>query len=207
MNLSSYQIIFCRNLLIYLHQNAQVDFLNWIKNNLSPQAILIVGAAETEIVRKLGFESILFPGVNAFKKKIKHSNQKLNHFPNFIRERDFPRELRFPLLPSIKKNRDSDKFTLLKNALEKANEGAFEEARQLCSCYLQQYGAHADIYYLLGLLHQTRNQDEEASICFHKAIYLEPSHSQALICLALLYESRGEKGRAELFRKRALKYL
>lgn len=62
----SYHVIFCRNLLIYLHQNAQIELLKHMKDLLVPKGILIVGSAETKIVRALGFEPVLFSGVNAF---------------------------------------------------------------------------------------------------------------------------------------------
>lgn len=66
-NLHSYDIIFCRNLLIYLDQKAQKDVLNLIKSLLDKEGILFVSSAETEIVRKSDFKPIMFPGANAFK--------------------------------------------------------------------------------------------------------------------------------------------
>lgn len=62
----SYQFIFCRNLLIYLNQKAQKEVLYFIKSLLARQGILFVSSAETSIVRKLGFQPILFRGANAF---------------------------------------------------------------------------------------------------------------------------------------------
>lgn len=62
----SYQIIFCRNILIYLHPQAQQQLLNQIKHLLSPQGILIVGVAETKIVLHAGFVPISFVNVYAF---------------------------------------------------------------------------------------------------------------------------------------------
>lgn len=206
-----YDAIFCRNLLIYLHPEAQSKLLNKIRFLLAPQGILFVGRAETEIVRKAGFMPIPFPKSSAFQErkqgneieddlvKNKRVTRKKNSFSS---EKSHLHDL--TLHSSIE---PSDKSILLRDALKRANEGAFEEAKQLCLHYLHRYGAHSEIYYLLGLLQQTQGHEEEAKHSFHKAIYLNPSHYEALMSLALLYESQGQLHQAELFRKRALKYL
>lgn len=53
----SYHWIFCRNLLIYLNPEAQINTLNRIKNLLASQGVLIVSSAEAQIAQKSGFVS------------------------------------------------------------------------------------------------------------------------------------------------------
>jgi chemotaxis protein methyltransferase WspC len=43
----------------------------------------------------------------------------------------------------------------------------------------------------------------EAEACFHKALYLDPGHYESLIHLGLLYQQKGDKRKAALYRERA----
>ena len=95
--------------------------------------------------------------------------------------------------------------SLIQRAMNEADKGNFEASLQACVTYIQQFGASAEVYYLQGLIDQALGREEKAEECFKKAIYLQPSHYEALVCLSLLYESRGEFHQAELFRKRAQK--
>lgn len=210
----SYQVIFCRNLLIYLNQEAQMNLLNRMKLLLTVQGVLIVGSAETKIMRKAGFEPILFPSANAFRLKQTGIQElqksllgsapihKVKLLAPLLKLKSITEPLAFP----SKSQETIHQSALLQEAVKKADAGAFEEALQLCLNYIRKYGAHADVYYLLGLIHDATGNEEEAKNCFHKAVYLEPSHYEALICLALLYEGQGERDKAHLFRQRALKF-
>jgi chemotaxis protein methyltransferase WspC len=42
-----------------------------------------------------------------------------------------------------------------------------------------------------------------AEVCFQKTVYLDPSHDEALLALALLAERRGDSSAAAGFRRRA----
>ncbi|MDG3004883.1 hypothetical protein [Paludisphaera mucosa] len=55
----------------------------------------------------------------------------------------------------------------------------------------------------MGSIHQAADRRAEAEACFHKAIYLDPAHDQALLTLALIAERRGDLGAAAGFRRRA----
>lgn len=213
----SYHIIFCRNLLIYLNQDSQKKLLNFFKTLLIPQGILILGLAEGKIALSAGFELVMAPGASVFKmdfKKIDTSEKKTypkaSNLKNPSMHVKNPAVISFQPTPNFLQlnsslEEKSDKACLLQEALKIANEGSFEEAKYLCSLYIQHYGAHPEIYYLLGLLYHNQGNEKESKKYLHKAIYLDPSHSEALICLALLYESEGNKKQADLFRKRALK--
>jgi chemotaxis protein methyltransferase WspC len=211
----TYHIIFCRNLLIYLNQKAQKKVLNDLKTLLASPGILVVGSAEANITLNAGLDLVLLPGTSIFtmdfekfneNEKISSQNQIVNHPSLTTKHLDVsfqPSSHLLQLAASLEEK--SDKALLLQEALNKANEGDFEEAKNLCSIYIRQYGAHPDIYYLLGLLYHTQSNEEEAKKCLHKAVYLNPSHVEALMCLALLYEGEGKREQAELFRKRAMK--
>ena len=62
----------------------------------------------------------------------------------------------------------------------------------LCEHYLRLQGPSAAAYYLMGVIHQAAGDRRRAEECFHKAVYLEPGHDEALLALALCAERRGD---------------
>lgn len=215
LNTQFYHLIFCRNLLIYLNRNAQLSVLNRIKSLLTPQGILIVSPAEAQIASSAGFMPAQASYTYALKIKANLQIQSeriaqmssavfMQKPPSSVPPSEPKVELPSPIpLPSSQK--EDSKNLLLQEAINLADTGAFEESMQLCFKFIQQYGAHPEAYYLLGLIHQASKQEDKAEDFFQKAVYLRPSYYEALICLALLYEKKGDLRRAELFRQRARK--
>jgi chemotaxis protein methyltransferase WspC len=214
LNAQFYHLIFCRNLLIYLNRDAQLSVLNCIKSLLVPQGILIVSPAEAQIASSAGFMPAqvsytyalkIRPNLQTQSKRIAQMSSVVftpKPLPSVPSEPKV--ELPSPIpLPSSQK--EDPKNLLLQEAITLADAGAFEESMQLCFKFIYQYGAHPEVYYLLGLIHQALRQEEKAEDFFQKAVYLRPSYYEALICLALLYEKKGDLRRAELFRQRARK--
>jgi chemotaxis protein methyltransferase WspC len=76
-------------------------------------------------------------------------------------------------------------------------------AIQVCGDYLKQVPGSADGYFLLGVLHDALGHADLAVSSFKKVLYLEPNHLEALLCLALKQEARGDRSAAELLRARA----
>jgi chemotaxis protein methyltransferase WspC len=88
-------------------------------------------------------------------------------------------------------------------ALLLADRGRFDEAAALCGRYLQEQPPHADVYCLLGLIHEAAQRSGEAEKCYLKALYLGPDHFETLIHLSLLYRQQGDSRKAALYRRRA----
>jgi chemotaxis protein methyltransferase WspC len=55
----------------------------------------------------------------------------------------------------------------------------------------------------MGMIRQAAGDRRRAEECFHKTIYLDPGHDEALLALALLAERRGDPAAAAGFRRRA----
>ncbi len=65
-----YDIVFCRNLLIYLCPDARLQLLNFLAQRMQPHAVLIVGHAEAGLARQAGFAGTGDPSAFAFVKKL-----------------------------------------------------------------------------------------------------------------------------------------
>jgi chemotaxis protein methyltransferase WspC len=63
-------------------------------------------------------------------------------------------------------------------------------------------GPSADVYSLMGVIHQARQDRDEAVSCFRRALYLNRDHAEALAHLALLSQEQGDDAQSERLRRR-----
>jgi len=92
---------------------------------------------------------------------------------------------------------------LLQQAAELANSGKQDAALAVCQQSLRQRGPDAATYFLMGVIQQSIGDVTQAETSFHKAVYLDPAHNEALLALALLAERRGDLAAAVGFHRRA----
>lgn len=212
-NQKQYDIIFCRNLLIYLKPEACTQVLAAIDRLLVTGGILFVGGSETGKIVPEQYSSIRQPFTFAYRKsEIAPAPSKpslnLNNPPQISTTPDM---LTIPKthLSAIASAQSRPSLDL--PAMRKlANEGKLTDATTLCKNYLEKYPTSADAYVLLGELYQADRHNPQASQtalktaeqCFQRAIYLEPNSYEALIHLALLKESQGDTTGANIIRQR-----
>jgi chemotaxis protein methyltransferase WspC len=189
--LELYDVILCRNLLIYLNSNARQELLKILQRQLLPNGILIVSPAEIQIAIREGFTP--------------RNKTKL-----FVLSKPEP-GLPTPTLKtttSPSKHRLQSEIqqpTILQDAIHLADQGLLEKAEHLCKIYIKDYGANAEAYFILGTIEHARNMSSNAEQYFFKVIHLNPNHYETLIYLALIAESRGDTLGGSEFRDRAKK--
>jgi len=215
INKQSYDIVFCRNLLIYFDSIAKEQTIRILARLLSEKGLLFVAHAEAALLMKTQFVSVGKSSAVVYQKM---SNQK-----NFCEQAAIiPCSQKSPIDSSsllqqsyifqskdqvtsppqkliVANNLDADLLYLAKTA---ANQGRLDEAVQLCKNYLNQNQVNAEAYVLLGEVQQAMSQNEQAAQSFRKAIYLQPNHEAALTHLALLKEQQGDKVSASLLWQR-----
>ncbi len=216
----TYQVIFFRNLMIYLSRDNKLRALASIERLLAPSGLLFIGHAESSPLMDHWFSSVRYPFAFAYRKS---SDERRKSPAQAVPEAAPCKDRRKPGLalphsppphPSVKVARPSlpkmtpplpppDQSDLLEKAHKLADQGKLKEARNCCETVLSDEGPRVEAYYLLGLIHDADGNADEAERCFHKAVYLEPNHFQALTHLALAAERRGDLKAARLFRQRA----
>ncbi|NEO80714.1 CheR family methyltransferase [Moorena sp. SIO4G3] len=72
---SNYDIIFCRNLLIYLDKSARFRAIELLDRLLMPKGLLFVGSAETGVITTNRFVSVRYPFAFAYQ-KVKHLGER-----------------------------------------------------------------------------------------------------------------------------------
>jgi chemotaxis protein methyltransferase WspC len=231
-----YDIIFCRNLFIYLSEPAKRKIMELIDRLLAKDGILFVGhverpliCASTETVRFVWIrQSGVFACRRAGSKKKKHevSNAVQNqaiHKPEMRRQlssKPAPvyRPVPAAVLPSaafelrtsasdLPPVSDTGADALLKTARELADKGFLNEAFQLCDKCLNEDPFNSRAHFLTGLICHARSDEERAEEHFNKTVYLDPNHHEAMSHLAFIMERRGDFSRAEHLRRRVQRIL
>lgn len=218
-----YDIVFCRNLLIYFDRPTQERALKVLDRLLAQNGMLFLGHAEGSLALNNMFTSSRYPMAFAFhrsndERRLDNRRQNETHKPAQRFERRAENERRKPAIaaskpafpyditptnppaPVIAKPVATDS---LEEAFRYADQGHLVEAVTLCEAHLQDNGPNAQAYYLLGLVRDAAGNKAQADEFLRKALYLDPNHYEALVHLAVLAEQHSDLQSAQNFRQRA----
>jgi chemotaxis protein methyltransferase WspC len=189
-SLGLYDIIFCRNLLIYLTSTAQKELLRILRKHLKPKGVLFVSPAEIQIAKREKFFPIQKDKLFILTTRECQPPPKLKN----IRSKQKP----YPSSVNIEKQKN-----ILQEALSFADKGLYEKSQKICTEYIQEHGENEEANFLLGCIEHARNNLNFAELYFLKTIAINPNHYEALIYLALISESLGKTRQGLLFRFKA----
>ncbi len=205
-----YDIVFCRNLLIYLHPEARMVAIAALRRLVAADGVLVLGHAETAFAREHGFRATGPAAAFAFIRQGEHAAPK----PRPATHAYTPTRAAMPPAPVPQApappapaagpdaGQDAD-LSLLIIARQLGDAGELQDALRLCSEHLQRVPDSPEGHFLLGVLHDALGHHDLAAGCFRKVLYLNPAHRDALLHLALKQEARGDGSGAALLRARA----
>jgi len=224
-----YDVIFCRNLLIYFDSKDQQSTVRKLYNMLANDGVLFVGHAEANNNVSQLFRSLRLRGSFAFVKKnecdlTERDSDYEERIDAFSRmHRDLPTikqaDINFNRMNESEIISDNkpidqkpfstchvdealDEHELVTKAYRLADEGCLIEAEAACQHVIARFSS-ADAFYLLGVIYEATSRAGMAESMFRKAIYLMPNHMEALVHLALHVESNGSAVEALSLRRRA----
>lgn len=208
---ASYDLIFCRNLLIYFERAAQERAITVLAQLLTARGLLFVGHAETSLLTSHGFASAKLPRAFAFHKADPPPHPATPSVPPSVVPSPAKPPTASPArLPAVAPRQaplptrhDAQAEAELDAAGRLADQGQFAAAARLCLAHLDSHGPSARVFHLLGLVNDACGDEAEAASFYRKALYLDPEHDEALIHLALLLEKQGEAASAQRLRARA----
>ena len=229
---SCYDIIFCRNLLIYFNEQAKKKAIAALSQLLCSDGVLFVGHAETASLSIHGFAQLDYRMAFAFTKtrEAKRINAHLNISKPTQKERgkieiqtDQEEKQKAPVtrlstpeikpaqkkrVPKESKDEGDEKKPVQAEAKidavrKLAEEGAFEETIALCEELINEGLISAQVYFILGKAVDSMGEPYQADEYLRKAVYLDPSFNDALTYLANLSENMGDFKKAEGYRTRA----
>lgn len=183
-----FDVVFCRNLLIYFDPPTQRAAMDRLDALLRPDGLLFLGSAETFLAQSLGYESLGVPMSFAFRKiEPKPKTPAPKKKPLSAKPVTFSERRRAPLQRTPPRVVE-EKVDLLADAEALANRGRLDEAAALCDRYIRERGPTARAYLLLGIASETRGAKGEAVAYFRKALYLDPTSEEARAHLALVVQ-------------------
>jgi len=203
-----YDIIFCRNLLIYFDRPTQDRAVQLLRRLLRPEGVLFVGPSETALLLSHDLVSVKAPLAFAFRKSDVAARRKAT-VPGRSSERKsaLPKPARpiathrqsqpAPAAPVVNPGIDE--------ASRLADQGRLVEAAQSCEEYLRKHGPSVEALHLMGLVRAASGELLLAAQYYRKALYLDPNYHDTLLHLGLLLEKQGDAAGARLLRDRMLR--
>ena len=206
--LHAYQIIFCRNLLIYFDAETQKRAINVLKGLLAKEGRLFVGPAEASLFLDEGFvlcDSVSASVLCAVKKAKtlvlpKPAPKRISLFLPAVQKKNAvaqPPRAEASKLPVL-----ADYKALLDQARTLADKGRTEEAIQQCEEVMEKHGPTTESLLLLALLKDAMGLAHDAIACYRKVLYLQPDHLEAMAHLAAHLERTGNESAVRAIQNR-----
>lgn len=207
-----YDVVFCRNLLIYFDRATQDGAIATLARLLAPKGWLFVGPSETGLLLSHAFVPAKVPLAFAFRHPAA--------IPREVPVRAATPPLRAPPPPRAAAVGRAFPFSsvavrpaapaavapsneALDRAARLADQGHFVEAAAACEAHLRARGPSAEAFYVLGLVRDATGNHAAAVELYRKALYLEPRHHEAMVHLAFLLDGLGDRAGAKVLNERA----
>jgi len=217
-----YDVVFCRNLLIYFTDDARRRALTTLERLVVPGGTLYVGHAEVPLVRSPRFRPIRQAGAFVLQRCEADESEpeppqraRPSAAPRFVatpsrtaeeRGRGSGRPERRPMADAPPRGRTASEPSGIvgRDQVEVAANGRdWERAFELAGRLASQRPGDPEAQVLLGSIAQALGKLEDAERAFRKALYLDDRRADALLALAAIAERRGDLDAARNFRRRA----
>ena len=214
-----YDIVFCRNLLIYLDAEARLLAMTALRRLITERGLLVLGHAEAAFAREQGFTPMGPAAAFAFGKSgagvvLKPPDRGDQRVVPSVSHRLSPvltsgastaTVAPAPVKPTSGAvlSPAQPEVSPLVIARQLGDGGQLKEGLRVCAEYLRRVPDSPEGYFLLGVLQDALGHDDLAVGSFRKVLYLDPTHREALLHLALKQEARGDQSAAALLRARA----
>ncbi len=178
-----YDLILCRNVLIYLTPTSQRDLVKKLMSVLAPHGLFIVAAAEAPLVSALGYKhslsSPLIFSPRTYVPPKRSVSRSLTRKESLKAAR--PKLSDAPKYTSTKQSRSAPVDL---DAL--ANRGDIELAFERALDALEKTPNDPELHFLLGVISASCGHTREALSWFRQVLLLSPEHEEASLYLVLL---------------------
>jgi chemotaxis protein methyltransferase CheR len=214
LEFSDFDLILCRNVLIYFHPDTVTQVVQALRDCLSDQSWMLLGHAEPNPVFASMMQVLSLPGTVAYRQGAGEAPLTkpkapepwvplipLPEKPAAPPKRPAPvRPIVPPPVPAQPVPPPAEPDALLDQVRDLANLGDFRTAHSLCTRALGAHPLNPALHLYQGLIAQALNRPEEAEKSFLKGIYLDKSFAMAHyhLGLLLLAEGRSSPGRRSL---------
>lgn len=200
-----YDVVLCRNLLIYLTPQARLALLETLERMLRPDGLLLLGHAEVPAARSVGFRTALPP--DAYAVRPPDLSAPSPRPPETRRAESgarAPRPTAWPAgRPVAPPQPPSAALPLLAEARALMEDGHEQEALALLERERDAQPRTAERFHLMAVLARALERSDAVEQALTRALYLDPEHVPALRLAALVARERGEAEKAERLESRA----
>lgn len=186
---SSFDLIMCRNVLIYFSPQAFGRAVSLLVHSLEPGGWLVAGPAESAVELFAPLVPTLFPGALLF--RAGPSDEPAS------------KALLGPWLPPAPASASSpingmqpapkpDPASGFQTALSLADAGERDEALRVCQAALRLDPLHVGLLSLMATIREERGDTDAAAEGWHRVLYLSPNCPRALFHLGTLLIKRGK---------------
>ncbi len=227
MRLAYYDLIFCRNLLIYFDRPTTKAAIERLDALLAGDGLLFAGYAEVPAFCQHGFAPLQYAQAFGLRKESAAARSAASAplpvagpyglaapRPGAARPVRTPPVKVASAAPLAARQRATPASAsiaapvavtpdLLAQARKLADQGQFREAESTCRDHLARFPDSAEAYFILGLLNEHAKHSALAEDYWRRCIYLQPDHYDALCHLALLAETNRDPAGAAALKARA----
>ncbi|MGK5023011.1 CheR family methyltransferase [Janthinobacterium lividum] len=218
-----YDVIFCRNLLIYFDKPTTRAAIDKLSALLADDGMLLAGYAEVPSFCQNGFTPLQYRQAFALKKETAAPAATVQVLPlasaptlrSVLPAAKRAAVLAPPSAPAAPRTRPVSVLApstapaaatpadLLAEARLLADRGQLREAGEKCHAHLARAPEAAEAYFMLGIISELAGKMDLADDYWRRCIYLQPDHYEALCHLALLAERNGNHTAATTLKARA----
>lgn len=201
LNERGYDIVFCRNLLIYLDKASQQHVRDSLVDCLASGGVLVVGHAETALLADHdGLTAVNQRGAFAFlKHRLASANAQADNRGSYpATARSVAASARSTSAAAL----GEMSVKLLQEAEQLFARGDLAAARYLCRSAITMTPLSVNAFYLLARIALAKDEITLAQSLFQKVLYLDPQHADAMHSLIVCAERIGDHARAGQWRER-----
>jgi chemotaxis protein methyltransferase CheR len=193
-NLSAFDLIVCRNVMIYFGTELMRRMIQQFHDSLVPCGWLLVGPAEPNMTCFTSFHAVNAPGVTLYQRPEQS---------DLVRETFTMSPL--PPLPAMPRHSTAHApvteparpvLPTLESVRHFANSGAWENAARCCEELLKKDNLQANVHFYHALVLEQMSKHGEAESSLRRSLYLNRQSVLAHYYLGMFLQSRGDRREA-----------
>lgn len=200
----AYEVIFCKNLLIYLNEPGRIVLRNNIRKLLASDGVMFAGHSEIMNFRQAGFVpdgppsafSCRLPSI--VEKKVFSPPKKIEKVEKLINIEN----VESTRIGKASEKKESEGRPCSEKALSLADAGEYEAAIDECVKCEEIDKSDERVYFARALASEALGREGEALKFYNKALYLNPYHYESLANLYLIHKKNGAGEKAEILKNR-----
>lgn len=197
----AFGVVFCRNVLIYLTEEARERVAEHLRRLVAPGGILLLGHADPVAGLRPWFEPA--GGFALTRRPAVPDGSPAAETPGAPPPLPESAAKAARAAPRPRRARSEMSASPLSLAADRAGRGDYREAVRLCQQALRHEGPSARAYHLLGVIARAQGDDQRAERWLSRAVYLDALDDESLLALSLLARKRGDLPASERYRRRA----